>query len=258
MSLLSPQLLAFIAIVKRKTVHAAADDIHLTQTAVTQRIRALEAQLKTTLFIRTRRGMQLTSEGEALYRYCQAAKSLEGEALAAIQSSGIEAEISLSVSAGTSIMQSRIIPSCLSVIKKFPNLLMNFQVDDVECRQQALRSGKSDLVVIREQDLAPEMQSKNLKPEEYVLVCSHKWKGRRLKDIVQQERIIDFDASDQVTFDYLKQYDLFDLAQHGRYFVNRTESLALMVSNGIGYTTLAKEFRITLYQKSAATYFKSK
>ncbi|PJB09950.1 MAG: LysR family transcriptional regulator, partial [Gammaproteobacteria bacterium CG_4_9_14_3_um_filter_38_9] len=85
MSLLSPNLIAFMAIVKHKTVHGAADAIHLTQTAVTQRIRSLEKQLKTTLFVRTRRGMVLTQEGEALWRYCMAAKSLEGEALARIQ-----------------------------------------------------------------------------------------------------------------------------------------------------------------------------
>ncbi len=82
MSLLSPQLQAFQAIVKYKTVHAAADTLNVTQTAVTQRIRALEEKLRVTLFIRTRRGMLLTSEGEALLRYCQAVRDIEGEALA--------------------------------------------------------------------------------------------------------------------------------------------------------------------------------
>lgn len=38
--------------------------------------------MKTTLFIRTRREMQLTTEGVALLRYCQASRELEGETLA--------------------------------------------------------------------------------------------------------------------------------------------------------------------------------
>jgi predicted transcriptional regulator len=63
MILLDPQLHAFEAIVKTGTVHAAAKLLHLTQTAVTQRLRMLEQRMKTTLFIRSRRGMQLTTEG---------------------------------------------------------------------------------------------------------------------------------------------------------------------------------------------------
>ena len=88
MSLLSPQLLAFIKIVKHKTVHAAAAEIFLTQTAVTQRIRSLERSLKTTLFIRTKKGMVLTQEGEALLRYCNATIELEEEALSSIKEIG--------------------------------------------------------------------------------------------------------------------------------------------------------------------------
>src|SRR5579863_9181565 len=122
MSLLSPQLEAFLAIVRCKTVHGAGDELHLTQTAVTQRIRALEERLRTTLFIRTRRGMLLTSEGEALLRYCQAVRAIEGEALAKIKGAGTETEIQLCITGPTSIMRSRIIPQCIPILKKFPNL----------------------------------------------------------------------------------------------------------------------------------------
>ncbi len=242
MSLLSPQLIAFVAVVKHKTVHAAASSMHLTQTAVTQRIRSLERQLKTTLFIRTRRGMTLTQEGEALFRYCQAAKELEGEALATIQGAGVQTEIELTISAATSIMRARVMPNCLPIMQKFTNLLICFHVDDLEHRHQSLRAGLADFVIMRAEYLAPEMQSKHLKPEQYVLVAPYAWKGRKLKDIVANERIIDFDASDDVTFNYLKQHQLFELAHHSRYYANRTENLALLVAEGVGYTCLAKEF----------------
>src|SRR4051794_40835794 len=109
MSLLSPQLEAFMQIAKYKTVHAAADALYITQTAVTQRLRALESKLATTLFIRTRRGMMLTPEGEALLRYCFAAQALEGEALAKITGAAQQTEIRLVLSGPTSIMHSRII-----------------------------------------------------------------------------------------------------------------------------------------------------
>lgn len=249
MSLLNPQLEAFLAIVKAKTVHGAAHEIHLTQTAVTQRIRALERSLHTTLFIRTRRGMLLTTEGEALLRYCHSVKQLEGETLAAIQGAGTQTEIELSITAATSIMQSRIMPGCLLVMKKFPELLIRFHMNDTENRHLALRAGQMDLAIIQEEHLAQEMKFKKLLPEKYVLVCSTKWKNRKLNDIIRSERIIDFDPTDQMTFHYLKQYGLLDLARHSRHYINSTDSLAWLVAAGVGYTTLAKEFAMPFVQR---------
>ncbi|MBY0451706.1 MAG: LysR family transcriptional regulator, partial [Bdellovibrionaceae bacterium] len=60
MSLLSPPLEAFWAITRKGTVQDASKILGITQTGVTQRIRALEKQLKTTLFTRSRKGMKLT------------------------------------------------------------------------------------------------------------------------------------------------------------------------------------------------------
>lgn len=242
MSLLSPQLEAFLAITHTKTVHGAANAIHLTQTAVTQRIRALESRLGTTLFIRTRRGMLLSTEGEALLRYCHAVRELEGETLAHIKNAGSAVEVQLRITASTSIMRSRIMPQCFNVMKKFKHLLMYFDVNDSENRVKLLRSGECQLAVIQPENVAPEMTSKLLKPERYALVCSSAWKKRKLREIIQAERIVDFDPADQMTFHYLRQYHLIDLARHDRHFVNRTDSLAMMLVAGYGYGVLTLEF----------------
>ena len=242
MSLLSPQLQAFMAIAKEKTVHGAADIVHLTQTAVTQRIRSLEAQLNTTLFIRSRKGMLLTEEGKALLRYCQATQELEGEALSKISGAATESEIKMRITSPSSMMKVRIIPQCISLLAQFPKILFTFDVNDLENRHQRLKSGECDFAILQQEDCALEMECKKLKPEEYVLVCSSKWKGRTLKDIVSTERIIDFDETDKTTIQYLKHFDLFHLARQDRHFVNSPELLAMMVMSGIGYTTLTKEF----------------
>ncbi len=242
MSLLSPQLQAFLAIVKHKTVHAAANSIHLTQTAVTQRIRALELRIGTTLFIRTRKGMVLSQDGEVLLRYCHAVKDIEGEALAQIKGAGITTDVQLSVTGPTSIMRSRIIPQCIPVMKTFPHLLMHFDINDLENRIKSLRSGDAQFAVLKPEDIAPEMSSKKLKPERYVLVCSSAWKNRKTRDIIKTERIIDYDPLDVMTFEYLKHFNLFDWARHDRHFVNRTDAMAMLLTAGCGYGVLTIEF----------------
>src|ERR1700733_4267709 len=78
-ALLSPQLEAFMAVAKHKTVHAAARAIHLSQTAMTQRIHGLEQKINSTLFIRTWQGMKLSPEGEKLLRYCHAVADYSNE-----------------------------------------------------------------------------------------------------------------------------------------------------------------------------------
>jgi LysR family transcriptional regulator, chromosome initiation inhibitor len=241
LSLLSPQLEAFMAVSKQKTVHGAASILHITQTAVTQRIRNLEARLSSTLFIRTRRGMMLTPEGEALLRYCHAVTEFEGETLAKIQGTSSTA-VAVNITGPTSLMRSRIIPQCLPVFKKFPFLLAHFDINDLDNRVQSLRSGASQFALIREEDISAEMEFKKLASERYLLVCTHKWKTRKLKDIIKTEKIIDYDASDQMTYNYLKQFHLFELAQHERHFANRTESLAMLISAGLGYGVLTTEF----------------
>lgn len=239
---LSPLLQAFLAVTTHKTVHAAASAVHVTQTAVTQRIHNLESRLRTTLFVRTRRGMVLTPEGEALLRYCQTIQEMEGDALAKIKGAGIETDIRICITGPTSIIRSRVIPQCLPVLKIYPKLLMRFDVNDIENRLNALRSGDAQFAIVQSEDVMPEVEAKVLKPERYILVCSKAWKKRKLRDIIQSERIVDFDPTDQLTFKYLKHFNLLKLAKHDRHFVNRTDSLALMIAKGFGYGILTIEF----------------
>jgi DNA-binding transcriptional LysR family regulator len=251
MSLLSPPLQAFMAIVHYHTVHSAAKHLHLTQTAITQRIRTLERKLDTTLFIRTKRGMLLTPEGEALQRYCQSAKALEGEALSMIKQAALDRVVELSICGPTSIMQSRIVSMCMPVMREFPNLLLQFNISDTEDRHQQLRVGQCQFAILQEEHVSLTMRYKPLMPEKYVLVCSKKWKEYSLHDIIKNQRIIDYNADDRMTYNYLKHYQLFDLAKHERYFANRPETLAALIAAGFGYGVLTEEFSRPYIEKGS-------
>ncbi len=240
-TLLDPQLQVFFAVAQHKSMHAAAKAIHLTQTAVTQRIRTLEARLRTTLFIRTHHGVLLTSEGEALLRYCHASQELEGHTLANIHGAGIESTVRLCISGPTSIMASRIIPNCSQLMKKYPNLLMTFNVNDSAQRITSLQTGVSHFVIIEPQHIFKEMQVKPIKAENYVLVGTSSWETRDLKEILQTERIIDFDESDPMTLNYLKYYDLLKHIRSERHFVNINESLLSLFIDGYGFGVLSTE-----------------
>jgi len=59
-------LRAFDAVARRLSFRAAADDLHLTQSAVSRQVRALEEELGAPLFLRGTRHVELTSAGAAL------------------------------------------------------------------------------------------------------------------------------------------------------------------------------------------------
>jgi len=61
-------LKGFVAVGRRMSITQAADDLCLTQSAVSRQIRALEEHLQVQLFVRQHRGVAFTPEGERLFR----------------------------------------------------------------------------------------------------------------------------------------------------------------------------------------------
>lgn len=245
MSLLHPNLIAFMAVVERKTVQDAARKIGLTQTGVTQRIRALEKELQTTLFIRSRTGMKLTTEGESLQRYCQSVVELEGQ----LVFESTQQEIKLTISGPSSLMRSRVIPEVAGLLTKYPFLRIQFDLMDLQSAIYKLKNGSSQIVIVQSKNVALEMDSKIIRPERYILVGSYNWKKRSLKDILQKESIIDFDQNDTYTFEFLEKYGLKSEAQNSRHFVNNTDALASLVAKGAGFSVLSQELASDLINR---------
>ncbi len=241
MSLLSPPLQAFMSVVRSGTVYGAADDLGLTQTGVTQRIRSLESELATTLFIRSRKGMKLTEEGEALLRYCRGVEDLEGEALLQIKGAAKDRPIHITLAGPTSVMTARITPLCASLYFAWPKLQLHLLISDSKDRLSMVRSGAATLAIVSPEQVPNEMQSKSLKPDKYILVAASSWKGRRLQDILENERLIDFDENDPTSLNYLKKFGLGSHLKRPRLFVNHNASIIQLFSHGVGFGTLTQE-----------------
>src|ERR671923_260953 len=59
-------LRAFEAAARHASFTHAAEELHVTQAAVSHQVKALEERLGVALFVRRPRGLEITSEGEAL------------------------------------------------------------------------------------------------------------------------------------------------------------------------------------------------
>jgi LysR family transcriptional regulator (chromosome initiation inhibitor) len=237
--IVNPLLSAFEKVAKLGTAHAAAKDLHLTQTAITKRIQLLETELSTTLFLRSRRGMTLTESGKALMQLCKASRELEGQFIAQLQGEKRQA-VSLTIAGPTSAISTRISQQCEGLYSKYSYLQLHLQSDDHSDLIEKLRRGEADFAVVPPGEVPNEMDSKLIKPDRYLLVASPRWAERRLKNILETERVIDFYSSDKTTERYLRSFGLHDLVRQPRLFVNENEALLRFFKAGIGFGTLTE------------------
>ena len=238
MILSSDGVAAFVHIAETGTVHAAAAVLGLTQTAVTQRLKGLESTLNMTLFLRSRRGMTLTPDGEALLQYCRSAHELEGLFFSRVSKSGL-VETSITLVGPTSAVSTRAADQCAPLYQKFPHLRLHLRADDHSDRIGVVKRGEADLAIVAPESVPNEMTSKRLKPDRYLLVASAEWRGRRLSDIIENERIIDFYEQDQTTLKYFNAFEL-PKPKRGRLFVNENEALLRLFIAGAGFGTLTE------------------
>lgn len=61
----------FYTVANLGSISAAADELHVSQPAISQHIKNIEAQVGFQLFNRTKKGVQLTSEAQEIYTYCK-------------------------------------------------------------------------------------------------------------------------------------------------------------------------------------------
>ena len=67
----NPQLTAFVRVADLGSFNKAAETLFISPTAVMKQVNALETHLGLTLFVRGRRGVTLTPEGQVIYRYAR-------------------------------------------------------------------------------------------------------------------------------------------------------------------------------------------
>lgn len=93
-------LRGFVAVARRGSVTLAAADLFLTQSAVSRQIRGLEEHLGLPLFHRRHRAIELTADGERLFRLADAWLTQLAEHLDALRQRSADAPVTLTSTIG--------------------------------------------------------------------------------------------------------------------------------------------------------------
>lgn len=143
----------FYTVAKNKHMTKASEELHISQPAISQSIKKLEAQLGGTLFIRSNKGMELTSEGKMFYNYIKSALELINNAENEFTSFKDLSKGKINIGASTTLTKIVI----MDAIKKFhidyPNIEINITNNLTHDLIIDLQRGKLDFVIYNEGDV---------------------------------------------------------------------------------------------------------
>jgi DNA-binding transcriptional LysR family regulator len=207
MSLNSSYLDAFYACARLGHFTKAAAALHITQSALSQRIKNLEEELGNTLIIRDRAGLRLTEQGHELLRYCQSKAAVEEQVLSRVQGRSTKGyNGTLRIGAFSSIASSVVLPALANLLETNPGLRLQLIVRELYELRPLLKSGQIDFMIIDEELQQESIRTRVLGFENYVLIQKRGYKG---PDIY-----LDHDEEDSITIKYLKQKTASKLQRH--------------------------------------------
>lgn len=225
MGISSNYLDAFMMCAQVGNFTRASERLHITQSALSQRIINLEEELGTTLFIRDRKGIRLTDSGEELLRYCIAKDSLERETLYGIKRSAKnETAGTIRIAGFSSVMRSLILPALSEIMKSHPDVRLLFMNREMDELPGYLRRGEVDFLILSSELSQQGIESIYLGDERNVLIEKRGYSG--------PDVYLDHDENDRITAQYLKMTKY--KAKYHRNFMDDVYGLIDGVKAGLG------------------------
>lgn len=160
-------LVAFEAAARLLSFTLAANELNLTQAAVSQRIRNLEAWLGIALFVRSHRAVQLSPAGREFQHTVSATLRQLASATADVRASQVRER--LTVSADQSVASMWLMPRLPSFQQSNPDISLRLVASDVE--QDCLASD-IQIAIIHGEGKWTGFESEQLFEEEVFAVCS--------------------------------------------------------------------------------------
>jgi DNA-binding transcriptional LysR family regulator len=152
----------FYVVAKNEHMSKAANELFISQPAVSQAIKKLEDQLGGTLFLRSNKGIQLTEEGKMFYEYVKGAVELIENAEHEFSNFKDLNTGEVKIGISTSITKLVLIKPLEVFHKEYPNIIINVINGLTSDLIFDLQKGKLDFVILNEGDTHE--TNVNLKP----------------------------------------------------------------------------------------------
>jgi DNA-binding transcriptional LysR family regulator len=233
MKISTTQLAAFQAIVKAGKFSIAAKAIHLTQSALSQRIMNLEQDLGVTLLIRTPNGAHPTQAGERLLRYCETMNALEDELAQDLHlPNQRELAGTIKIASYSSVLRSVLIPALSDLMKQHPKIHCELICAQVNQLPVLLNRSEVDFIVTDQRIDRAHLVAHIIGQEKYVVIESARGTDR-------QNHYLDNEPSDRTTEVYFKTQGNLQ-KPYQRSFFNDCYGIIDGVKQGLGRAVMSE------------------
>ncbi|MFE7415822.1 LysR family transcriptional regulator [Rhodococcus sp. NPDC057529] len=190
------QLRYFVTVAEEMNFRRAAERLHIAQPALSQQISKFEKELRTTLFERTTRRVELTDAGRVLLDEGRRVLAEADHALAAVEQVA-HGEVGLLRIGFVSSAALRIVPATvLALQKEWPGVQVELSESTTDRQLSAIADGNLDIGLVREVDRADGIVVRPLTREPLLVAMhsSHPFAGRESVRLVElrDERFLTF------------------------------------------------------------------
>lgn len=236
-------LKTFYVVAKNKNITKASEELITTQPAISKAIKNLEEQLEVKLFIRSKKGVELTKEGQILFNTTQ--KILE-ELEKTINNIKDTNQINILVG---KVLAEKILYPYISIFKeKYKDIKLNISTTSINGIQKSLKEKQTDLAIgyyindLPDTFIQEKIQSKLLP----IFVCNNKYieltkKRIDIKELEKYPFIISAKGATthELALEIFKKYELNIKPSME---ILGTSLITQSVKQGMGISILTKEF----------------
>lgn len=150
------QINLMLAIAQAGSFSAAASNLGVTTSSISQQVRRLEGFAGRPLFRRNRRGVELTAEGETVIFYAQAMKRIAADLRRQFSVCANSEKVSIGM--GEDFCRTALPPVLALLARNFPNVDVRVVSGSYDLLAQAIEAQSVDIVVMRRWNKYPDTQ----------------------------------------------------------------------------------------------------
>ncbi|UEJ83856.1 ArgP/LysG family DNA-binding transcriptional regulator [Brachybacterium halotolerans subsp. kimchii] len=251
------------AVVDEGSLEAASRRLHLTPSAVSQRVRQLEQQLGRRMLVRSR-PVSATGAGQAVIRFARRHALIEHEAHEALGLDGEAQAPRISVAVNSDSSATWFIEPLAAFVAAH-DVQVEVLREDQDATARLLESGAAMAAVTSSSLASPGCSVTPLGSLVYEAVAAPQWCERWCEqwsaesatlresrppsaDVLSRAPRIDFDRTDQLQAQWLRAHDV-DPADAPRHFVPSTHDLASAVVEGLGWAMMPLQQSVPLREE---------
>ncbi len=235
------QLVAFATVIEHQSFDAAAKALHLTQPAISQRIRQLEERLKQPLLIRST-PCRPTQAGERLLQHFEQVRLLESQLNQDLSSTSGKDRPKVSLATNADSLATWLLPALAPLIKSH-DLIVDFHTDDQDKTLDFMRQGTAHGAISSTEKPLQGARSEALGFMPYYLVASPSFVERYFANGVNANTLkkaptVIYGRDDELTNQFLTRYFGISDDDTDCFTVPSAEAFATIALTGTAYVTL--------------------